>query len=177
MHYTIALGSNLGDNLENLRTARHELQKLGNELVFSSIYQTEPVDCPVDSNRFYNAVGIIISSLEPRQFLTELQKIEATMGRFPPDERQANAPRPIDLDILFVDDLQINSEDLTVPHPRWSERRFVLVPLDEICGGEVKTGQTNSIRDILANLPPDAEPAPDRLCGPDGWQPDSNSMP
>lgn len=176
MRYTIALGSNLGDRLENLRTARRALRKLGNEIRFSSIHQTEPVDCPSESERFYNSAGIIESSREPTQFLTDLQAIEAEMGRTALASREKNAPRPIDLDILFVDDLQIETADLTVPHPRWSERPFVLVPLAEICGDEVRTGQTNSISDILANLPPDAEPPPTLVCRPEDWQPDKISM-
>ena len=176
MRYTIALGSNLGDRLENLRLAREALRKLGSEETFSSIYQTEPVDCPGDCDCFYNSTGIVNSTETPPHFLAALQTIEQEMGRTALASREKNAARPIDLDILFVDDLQIKTTDLTVPHPRWSERHFVLVPLAEICGDEVKTGQTNSIDDILANLPPDAEPAPTLVCHPEDWQPDTISM-
>ena len=171
MRYTIALGSNLGDRLDNLRSARKALLDLGDGLKWSSVFHTQPVDCPNGSQYFYNAVGIIESALKPPVFLAHLQKIEAEFGRSAPGSRSKNAPRPIDLDILFVDDLRLESLDLTVPHPRWSERRFVLVPLTELCADTVATGQEASVAEILAQFPDGDEPDPELVCPPQEWQP------
>jgi len=180
MRYCIAIGSNLGDRLSHLRAARKALISLHGERQthadFSSIFETQPVDCEAGSEFFYNAVAIIDSDLKPPRMLAELQAIESRMGRAAAQSREKNAPRSIDLDILFVDDLQIESHELTVPHPRWRERRFVLTPLSELCPDAIHTGQTSSVREILATLPADGEPEPVRVCPPDEWKPDTAKM-
>lgn len=176
MLFTIALGSNLGDRLENLRMARRMLGNFGKDLDWSSIYQTEPVDCPHDSGHFYNAVGIIKSTLSPPRLLAELQAMEARMGRAAAQLREKNAPRCIDIDIMFAGDLQIENRELTIPHPRWHERRFVLTPLAELDADAIHTGQTATVREILAALPADGEPECLRVCGPDAWKPDIAKM-
>ena len=180
MRYCIALGSNLGDRQGNLRAARESLLALHTdqrtEPSFASIFETQPVDCESGSAPFYNSVAIIGSDLKPSQMLAELQAIESRMGRAAAPQRAINAPRSIDLDILFAGDLQIEEHELTVPHPRWHQRRFVLTPLAELGADTIHAGQTASVREILAALPTDREPEPARVCGPDDWKPDTAKM-
>ena len=132
MRVGIALGSNLGDRLEKLRFGREELLlRLGDsEPRCSKIYETEPIDCPEGAKPFYNAVIEIETDVPPEQLLIVTQAIEAAAGRKP--EKKPNAPRPLDLDILYIGSEVVESAALTVPHPRLHERRFVLQPLSDI---------------------------------------------
>jgi len=177
MRYCIALGSNLGDRLSNLRTVRKALQALHSDrsrsAVFSSIFETQPVDCKGGSEFFYNSTVILESDLKPLHLLVELQAIESRMGRAAAQSREKNAPRSIDLDILFIDDLQLNHPELTIPHPRWHERRFVLTPLAELDADTIYAGQMASVGELLAALPCNSEPEPTRICGPDDWKPET----
>jgi 2-amino-4-hydroxy-6-hydroxymethyldihydropteridine diphosphokinase len=124
----LSLGSNLGEREENLRQAlallslKVELQKL------SSIYETEPVGYKKQP-LFLNMVCRIATDLSPEELLSLAKDIEAGMGRLP---SFPNAPRIIDVDILFYDDKIMETQDLTIPHPRLQDRSFVLVPLTEI---------------------------------------------
>lgn len=128
----ISLGSNLGDRHRHLRKAVSRLSELrsGPHLLASGIYETAPVDCPEGSDAFFNAVVEIETDLAPEEFLERTQRIEAEMGR--PALRARNAPRPIDLDLLYWDDLVVETGELVLPHPRMRERPFVLIPLAEI---------------------------------------------
>lgn len=124
----VALGSNLGDRLAILREALRRLRQLGRIEAVSSVYETDPVGYD-DQPPFLNAVALLRTDLDPNTLLARLLAIEADLGRvrtFP------NAPRTLDLDLLFYDDLILNAPDLTLPHPRLHERAFVLVPLAEI---------------------------------------------
>jgi 2-amino-4-hydroxy-6-hydroxymethyldihydropteridine diphosphokinase len=96
----------------------------------SSIYQTAPVGELPDQRDFYNAVVEIESKLSPRDLLAACKRIEAELGR--PAGGKRHGPRPIDLDVLLIDDLVISEPDFAVPHPSLAERRFVLVPLAEL---------------------------------------------
>lgn len=126
----IGLGSNLGDRGKNIRQAIDMINCLDKTQVkkTSSVIETLPVGGPVQG-KFLNAVMEIQTDLSARQLLASLQKIEKDLGRI---RRVKNAPRTIDLDILFFDDMKINDNDLILPHPRIKEREFVLVPLKEI---------------------------------------------
>jgi 2-amino-4-hydroxy-6-hydroxymethyldihydropteridine diphosphokinase len=129
----IALGSNIEPRLLHLHTARRRILALhdsSDPAVASKVYETSPVDCPQGSGPFLNAVLEITTSLGPRELLRRLQTIEQELGR--PAEHGRNTPRPIDLDILYCDDLVLDEPDLTVPHPRIAQRRFVLQPLADI---------------------------------------------
>jgi 2-amino-4-hydroxy-6-hydroxymethyldihydropteridine diphosphokinase len=131
--YGIALGSNLGDRIGHLREAVRRVLKRHESMVLEAaapIYETEPVDCPVDSYEFYNTVIEIRSELAPLEMLAVLQEIETALGR--PRDHGFHAPRTIDLDILYADDLVFHDEKLTLPHPRLEQRRFVLQPLANI---------------------------------------------
>jgi 2-amino-4-hydroxy-6-hydroxymethyldihydropteridine diphosphokinase len=126
----LALGSNLGDREANIHEA---VQRLGEKAVVhevSSLYETKPVGY-AEQPDFLNAACRVSTALGPVELLRFLKTIEATMGRQPSFR---NAPRPIDIDILFYGDVIVDSPELTIPHPRLIERAFVLVPLAEIAG-------------------------------------------
>jgi 2-amino-4-hydroxy-6-hydroxymethyldihydropteridine diphosphokinase len=127
----IALGSNLGDRGALLEQGFAFLRSLSvtQHFLSSSIFETEPVDCPPGSPPL-NAVAEIAYAGIPRELLSELQAYELECGRA--RVRPVNAPRPLDLDILYFGSLVLQEPDLVIPHPRLTQRRFVLQPLAEI---------------------------------------------
>jgi 2-amino-4-hydroxy-6-hydroxymethyldihydropteridine diphosphokinase len=164
----IALGSNLGDRLANLRAARSAifaLSGISEPFLCSAIYETEPVGTEPDAAPFLNAVIELGCTLSPRELLAALQSIECQMGR--PAERPRNAPRPIDLDILYCGDLVLTEDDVEIPHPRLHLRRFVLTPLADIRPDLVLPGQTQPVAALLASL---HDPAAVKL-SPFTWEP------
>ena len=126
----IALGSNMGHREAMLAEATMRIDNLPDTDVtkISSLYETEPVG-GVDQPMFLNAVAEAWTDLPPERLLAELLAIETAMGRV---RTEPNGPRQIDLDLLVVGDETRETETLTLPHPRMSERHFVLVPLTEI---------------------------------------------
>lgn len=151
----IALGSNLGDRLANLRAGRAAVERWhhgSQPVAVSSVYETEPVDCPPGSSPFLNAVMEIETRIRPADLLGRLRGTEIDLGR--PSGAARNAPRPLDLDILYADDLRIETPELTTPHPRMKTRRFVLQPLSEIRPDLVLPGEKHSVASLLAALPP-----------------------
>lgn len=124
----LALGSNLGDRISNLRAALAELEDAGIAVLErSGIWETPPV--PADQPRYLNGVVVAETSLTPPALLAELKRIERYLGRRP--ERRWG-PRPIDIDILFYGDERVETPELQVPHPRIRERSFVLAPLSDV---------------------------------------------
>ncbi len=128
--YYIALGSNLGNRESNLRRAWEMIACHGWGSRLSSLYESEPMYV-TDQPLFLNAVGVISSSLGPRELLAEIHTVEAGLGRDRIREKRMG-PRTVDLDILLCDSLVLDEPDLTIPHPRMTERGFVLVPLLEL---------------------------------------------
>jgi 2-amino-4-hydroxy-6-hydroxymethyldihydropteridine diphosphokinase len=126
----IALGSNLGDRAYALRRAVGELRKIVHVVRVSAFHETEPVDAPPGSPRFLNAVVLGYTSLPPLALLDALQSIEAKLGRR--RTRVRNAPRTIDLDLIFHSANRARTPRLTLPHPRYREREFVMGPLREV---------------------------------------------
>ena len=124
----IALGTNLGDRLANLRSAIESLVPDVHVLRKSTIYETPPWGY-TDQPAFLNMVVEAATSLNPRVLLAYLKKREDELGRI---ESFRYGPRQIDLDILFYDDLILKEDDLQIPHPRLHERAFVLVPLADL---------------------------------------------
>lgn len=122
----VALGSNLGDRAAQLRLA---LRRLGGVRRQSQVFETDPVGGPAGQGPFFNMVAAVETVLDPFAFLRRLQAIEAQAGR---ERGERDAPRTLDLDLLFYDDLAIQGPGITVPHPRLAERRFVLAPLAEV---------------------------------------------
>ena len=126
----IALGANLGDRAYTLRRAIHELRTIVHIVRVSSFLETEPVDAPPGSPKFLNAVAVGYTSLTPLQLLAKMQTVESKLGRR--RTRARNAPRTIDLDLIFHSANRARTRTLTLPHPRYREREFVMKPLREI---------------------------------------------
>jgi 2-amino-4-hydroxy-6-hydroxymethyldihydropteridine diphosphokinase len=149
----IALGSNLGDRLANLQAAREalrEINTLGATFLQAATYQTEPLHCPPDSPFFYNSVVDLAYEGTPFELLGLTQSIEIKLGRIV--HHQRNAPRIIDVDLLYFGDQIIDTETLVLPHPRIAERRFVLQPLADIRPDLILPGSTRSISRLLETL-------------------------
>lgn len=125
----LGLGSNLGDRQKNINQAISSLEDNGiRVLKQSSVIETDPVGGP-PQGKFLNAVVKADTGLPPDKLLAVLKSIEKKQGRV---KTVADGPRPIDLDILLYDDIQWNTDDLVIPHPRMLERDFVLIPLTQI---------------------------------------------
>ena len=129
MLYLLSIGSNIGNKKDNLAKALQLLEEKGARVQKrSSFYLTQPVDF-LDQPDFVNLAAEVESSLVPEEFLSLIKDIERAMGR---KRSEGKGPRIIDIDILFAEDLIIETQMLTVPHPGMAERKFVLVPLEEI---------------------------------------------
>jgi 2-amino-4-hydroxy-6-hydroxymethyldihydropteridine diphosphokinase len=148
----ISLGSNLGDRADNLLGAFQRLNDTpGIEIAkISQFFRTEPVGGPEGQEKFYNAAAILETTLEPRELLGELQRIERELGRRRESEPRWG-PRTCDLDILLIDDEVIETEELTVPHPRMHERLFALRPLASIAPQAVHPKLRRSVLELLAD--------------------------
>jgi 2-amino-4-hydroxy-6-hydroxymethyldihydropteridine diphosphokinase len=158
MRAGIALGSNVGDRLGHLRTAWRELQTLpGVQPPFraSRIYETEPIGPGAGEESFFNSVAEIEYDGHPVALLDALQGIEAKMGR--PSKRPRNAPRAIDLDLLYAGNHVLANEEIVIPHPRLHLRRFVLTPLADIRPELVLPGQERTVAELLSALDDRAE--------------------
>ena len=122
----IALGSNLGDRESFLRAG---VLGLGGVVAMSQVYETDPVGGPDDQGAYLNMVVEIETTLDPFALLRRCRRVEAQSMR----QRVVRwGPRTLDVDIVMYDDVHIESEQLTIPHPRFADRRFVLVPLNDI---------------------------------------------
>jgi 2-amino-4-hydroxy-6-hydroxymethyldihydropteridine diphosphokinase len=149
----IALGANLGPKRRNLLRAMARLQELSDEwLLRSSIWKSEPVDCPPGSPNFVNAVvGLIPRGDEiPESLLRKLQNLEKEFGRT--QKKILNESRSLDLDLIaFGNEVRATSE-LTLPHPRAHLRQFVLQPLAEIAPDLILPGQGRPVSELLKQL-------------------------
>jgi len=130
----LGLGSNVGDREANMRAARDALARRGIEVLdSSSLYETAPQGEVTDQPDFLNAAVRIRTRLEPEALLDACKEVEAELGRTAHGPR--HGPRPIDVDVLLLDDLEHHSERLTLPHREVTTRRFVLEPLLELDPG------------------------------------------
>ena len=142
----LALGTNLGDRLANLRAALHALAPDVRVLAESHIYETPPWGY-ADQPAFLNMAVKCETGLGPESLLKRLKQIEVEAGR---EASFRYGPRQIDLDILFYDDLVLESKALTIPHARLQERAFVLVPLMDIAPNLIHPVLKKSVADLLA---------------------------
>lgn len=127
----LGLGSNVGDSAGHLRAAIELLEREGVAVeAVSSAYVTEPVGEILDQPDFLNAAIRIRTDLEPEELLDACKAVEAERGRA--FERPRHSPRPLDVDLLLLGDLELQTDRLTLPHPEVSSRRFVLAPLLEL---------------------------------------------
>lgn len=129
----LGLGSNLGDREAALRTA---VEGLPDVVAVSPVYETSPVGGPPDQPPYLNVVVELSTGRTPRGLLIIGQRLEAAAGRDRATEER-NGPRPLDVDVLLAEPLHVDEPDLTVPHPRMWERRFVLAPLADLAPGMV----------------------------------------
>jgi 2-amino-4-hydroxy-6-hydroxymethyldihydropteridine diphosphokinase len=144
---TIALGSNVGDRLFQLRDGVTGLARLGRVLAVSALYETDPVGGP-EQGRYLNAVALMETDLAPAQLLAGLHHIEGDSARV----REVRwGPRTLDLDLITFDDLHIELPDLRVPHPRAHERRFVLAPLREVAP-EARLADGRTVDEALGSI-------------------------
>ena len=154
MRAGVALGSNLGERLANLRNARKEIAALNRALPplrCSAIYETEPVNCEKGAAKFFNAAIEFGYSGRPEELRRALAGIERVLGRSAAHER--NVSRTIDLDLLYFGELVIETPELRLPHPGIVEREFVLRPLADIRPDLVLPEQTETISVLLQRLP------------------------
>jgi 2-amino-4-hydroxy-6-hydroxymethyldihydropteridine diphosphokinase len=159
----LGLGSNVGDRAGHLRAAIELLGERGVEVeAVSSAYETEPVGEVLDQPDFLNAAIRIRTELEPEALLDACKQVEAERGRRLDAPR--HSPRPLDVDLLLLGDIELTTDRLTLPHPEVTTRRFVLAPLLELDPAlTLPVGQR--LADALAALPPGqrAERSPIRL--------------
>ena len=148
MKVVIALGANLGDPRKQISLAVDEIRDYVTVKKVSQLYETAPFKVNDDQPNYINAVLIGDTELQPKELIKELLKIEAKLGRqraFP------KAARTIDLDIIDYEGFYLESEELTLPHPRAFERKFVLEPWLEIDPGAELPGY-GPVSELLAAL-------------------------
>ncbi|MES2996816.1 MAG: 2-amino-4-hydroxy-6-hydroxymethyldihydropteridine diphosphokinase [Verrucomicrobiota bacterium] len=149
----IALGSNLGDSAALIDSAINQLSKIADSdapFLRASIHRTKPVGCPPGSPDFLNTVVAFEYSGTALDLLRHTQRIEREFGRTTAEVR--NAPRLIDLDIIFFGNEISSIPPLVLPHPRTALRRFVLAPFAEILPGLVLPGQSATVHELLECL-------------------------
>ncbi|WP_446745292.1 2-amino-4-hydroxy-6-hydroxymethyldihydropteridine diphosphokinase [Silvibacterium acidisoli] len=161
----IGIGSNVASSTgtpeETVRAAFAALERLGRVMAVSSLYKTAPVG-DIDQPAFINAVAAVETELEPEAILSELLSIERSFGR---DRAKAlpKGPRTLDLDLLLVDAVILQTDTLTLPHPELARRRFVLTPLAEIAPFATHPVFGITMSELLRELPGDGPNAPDAV--------------
>jgi 2-amino-4-hydroxy-6-hydroxymethyldihydropteridine diphosphokinase len=159
----IALGSNLGDRAANLNAALTTLNASHGVRLseYSSFHDTAPVGGPPGQHNYLNAAAALTISLKPNELLQLLLSIERQYGR---ERGEKNSPRTLDLDLLLFDDLIESDSDLVIPHPRMTEREFVLAPLAEVAPEAVHPASGLRVRELLSKVR-GHQPSPFRLDG------------
>lgn len=155
MEIGLSLGSNSGDRFQNLKEAKSLIGSIPKThiVAVSSVYETEAVDVTPEFQAlsFLNTFLIIETEGTLSEVAEHLFSIEKRMGR--ERKNQKNIPRHIDIDIIYANDIRINTPLLSVPHPRWRNRRFVVEPLAELRPHKIIIGETLEILQILATIP------------------------
>lgn len=148
MKVVIALGANLGDPSKQISLAVDSLRDIMSITALSALYETEPFDVPDEQPMYINAVALGDSALEPIDLMNQLLAIENLLGR---QRAFAKAARTIDLDLIDYGGFVMESDELTLPHPRAHLRRFVLEPWFEIEPDGILPGK-GAIKELLAAL-------------------------
>jgi len=140
----VALGANLGDAVATVNQALRDVAALPHTqlLKASSLYRSAPYEA--QGPEFINAVAMLQTHLSALDLLHALQALELQSGRERPYK---NAPRTLDLDVIFYGEAVLSSPELTLPHPRWAERAFVLMPLAEVWPERVSSNQLIAVKD------------------------------
>jgi len=146
----IALGANLGDREGQLQQAVRGLREFLHQLAVSSFHDTVPVGVPHPQPNYLNAAVVGLTDLDPHALLERLLAIERSLGRRRP---HVNAPRTLDLDLILYGDVCLETPSLTIPHPRFRTRAFVLQPLAEIAPAMVDPVTGHTVAGLLGNLP------------------------
>lgn len=157
MEIGFSLGSNLYNRKRLLMQAKNLLLSAPRTRYVdqSPIYETTPVDVKPEyqSMAYLNSVVIVESDLPLESWLSYIGTIEKNLGRERTEDR--NAPRPIDIDIIYAGEQIIDGGGLEVPHPRWAERRFVVQPLNDVRPNMTLPETNNPVSQVLRSLPPD----------------------
>jgi 2-amino-4-hydroxy-6-hydroxymethyldihydropteridine diphosphokinase len=146
----LSLGSNVGAREQHLRNAITRLAALGRVVSISSFYETEPVEF-TDQPWFLNCAVALETTKAPKQLMAAILRIEQEMGRRRAQNRKG--PRTIDIDLLLLGNVIVNSPDLTIPHPAMHQRRFVLEPLAEIAPAVQHPVLKKKISELRDDLP------------------------
>jgi 2-amino-4-hydroxy-6-hydroxymethyldihydropteridine diphosphokinase len=144
----LALGTNLGDRVENLRAAVRALPPMLQVTALSPVYETPPWGY-ADQPAFLNMALAGETESDPLRLIVFLKDLEVELGR---EKTFRNGPRLIDLDILFFDDLLVDEPGLVIPHPRLHERAFVLVPLNDITSDLIHPVLGRTLRDLVKDV-------------------------
>lgn len=145
----LALGSNVGNTLGHVTAAQAKLQKVLDCAVSAPLYTTKAVG-HTDQADFLNTVVCGQTALSPEKLLKFVKKVELELGRI---KRFRWGPREIDIDIIFYDDIVAKMPDLTLPHPRYAERDFVLRPLCDLCGDLMDPRTQKPVKLLLEKIP------------------------
>ena len=145
----IGLGSNVGNRLQHLTKAIHEIRTLGHIIRVSSVYETTPVEMQSE-NLFYNMAIALETHLKPKELLEQLKHIEHQLGRQPSTHFQ---DRAIDIDILLYENIQYKNSIVETPHPRLAYRRFALESLCEIAQNVPHPVSGKTIQELLRECP------------------------
>jgi 2-amino-4-hydroxy-6-hydroxymethyldihydropteridine diphosphokinase len=146
----IALGSNLGDRRAHLDFAVSRLSAAIPDLTVSRYLETDPVDVPGEQPRFLNAAAVGTTSASASDLLEMLLAIEQERRRERPFQ---NAPRTLDLDLILLGSVVMNTPRLVLPHPRFRDRLFVLEPLAEVAPGLVDPITGSTVAELLRRVP------------------------